>query len=289
MLIFYVDESGHHALKADPQNPDRLAHGSSDYFVLAAVGARDSTRKSLAAEITRVKLKHFGALATDGAWGETEIKGRYIALSKRRFHLISPDTQPLPSGYELFTEQAQILDFENDLRLIFARYRPIIFTICIDKRRLVGANGMDALNSAYAFLYRRVALTLQNVFQGEGGVFVADQQAEHERHFDSGDLLAFVGKMNQKGKRRAEYELILDKPLWIDTNQSSWDREIIQLADIAAYGAMECLTGRTSGGFSSLWGEIYRCLGVDPKTGRPEGEGIVIYPETLQWPELQPI
>jgi len=283
VLIFYVDESGHHSANRDPEDPSKLAPGSSELFVLGAAGIRDTSRKSLAQELVRVKRVHFGDLVDTLDWNATEIKGRHIAVARKRF---TPDAhqQELPAGYAVFSTPERLDDFEDDLRLIFARYRPIVFTIVIDKTRLKVRPGQSALEWAYAFLYRRVALTLQRMFDGEGGVFVADQQAEHENTFNAGRLMDVRDGINQGGKRRAEYERILDKPLWIDTKLSSWDREIIQLADIAAFLASEAIKGGKPPRNAELWAELRRCMAVRADTGEPDGEGLVIFPKPDVWP-----
>lgn len=287
MLIFYVDESGHHTL-APSRVEAAMSMELADLFILTGVGVRDLARKPLATELQRIKQAHFGTVASTADWSATELKGRYLSAANHRFQPAG-DKRELPSGYDVFTKLDQVMALERDLRLVFARFRPVIFTIVIDKGALLRRHPeTSALDSAYSFLYRRVALTLQKTFVGEGGVFVADQQAEHERHFTSGGFAAFRDNLNENANRRAEYELILDKPLWIDTKLSSWDRELIQLADLAAYATMEQVTGRTRGGVDSLWAEIYRCLAVGPKSGEVEREGIVIYPEPNGWPDTRP-
>lgn len=83
--------------------------------------------------------------------------------------------------------------------------------------------------------------------------------------------------------RRAQHELILDKPLWIDTKLSSWDREIIQLADIAAFMTNECMKSGALPRPEPLWRELRRCMAVGTD-GEPEGEGLVIAPMPSSWP-----
>lgn len=70
MLIFYIDECGDHSLLLDRSDPTdtTLKPGVSPYFVLAAVGIRDSSRKPLAEAIFRSRdgisvrlLRHLGA------------------------------------------------------------------------------------------------------------------------------------------------------------------------------------------------------------------------------------
>ena len=51
-----------------------------------------------------------------------------------------------------------------------------------------------------------------------------------------------------------DWRSIMDKPLWIDPKLSSWDREIIQLADIVVFAASRYLaTGAPLVGPQFLW------------------------------------
>jgi len=284
VLIFYVDESGHHSANRDPEDPSKLARGSSEWFILSAVGIRDTTRRSLAEELDRVKRRHF---PESERWTATEIKGRHLAETRKR--LRSPHyVADAADGYSIFTTTEQLSALEDDLRLVISRYRPIVFSIAIDKQRLIEKYpDQSPLDTAYAFLYRRVALTLQRIYQGEGAVFVADQQEQHEKHFNSGKIIEFRDRINRKGKQRAEYELILDKPLWINTELSSWDRELIQLADLAAFLSGECIRTGMPPEPLALWNELRDCMAVDWKTGEPEGEGLMIFPMPAVWPQTR--
>jgi hypothetical protein len=84
MLLFYIDEFGDHSLIRDPHNPRRLKAGVSPWFVLAAVGFRDTSRANLAEALTSLKEKHFGADSSLRPWAESEIKGRHLVRATRR-------------------------------------------------------------------------------------------------------------------------------------------------------------------------------------------------------------
>ena len=282
MLIFYVDESGSHGLKLEPDSTT-LARGNSEWFLLAAVGVHDTARRRLAESLYAIRKKHFPETVDD--WDVAEVKGRRIAQARQRiFSGSGPDET---AAYTSLTTAEALHDLETDLAAIFARFRPTIFIVAIDKQRLIALKqNPTALGSAYAFLYRRVALLLDGIYPGEAGVFVADQQAEHEAFFDTGELIAFRTLMDKRGTRDAYYNAILDKPIWIDTRQSSWDREIIQLADLAAFELHQRVEGKP--GSDILWRDIFPCLAVGETATDPSGEGIVIYPMPASWPSLVP-
>ena len=44
MLLFYIDESGHHRMAPDEHHPDRLARDTTDWFVLSVVLGRPDVR-----------------------------------------------------------------------------------------------------------------------------------------------------------------------------------------------------------------------------------------------------
>jgi hypothetical protein len=191
---------------------------------------------------------------------------------------------PYPSIASLRAYEA----LEQDLAGVFNLYRPLSFTVAIDKRRLLAKDpGGSALGWAYAFLYRRIALKLEQAFPGEGGVLVADRQKEHERYFESGELTGFRDRLAATSRLKAEYQMLLDRPIWIDTELSTWDREIIQLADLVAFATHELVEQRgiLSTTDQALWVAIRNTLSVSVR-GEPDGEGLVIFPmpEPGTWP-----
>ena len=67
---------------------------------------------------------------------------------------------------------------------------------------------------------------------------------------------------------------------------STWDREILQLADIVAYSVTECLvTGRPPQARSHLWAQIRHQLAIQWSTGAIEGGGLAIFPRPRKYPE----
>ncbi len=285
MLLFYIDESGHHRMDADPDDPTRLARDTTDWFVLSAVGIRDTSRRPLAEAIDDIKQTRLGA-ASDRPWKDTEIKGRRLAITQRR-HATGT---PAEDSYPELDDAAELDELEHELRMLFSRFRPLTFSVAIDKRALFEKRpGESALGWAYAFLYRRMALSLERLYPGEGGVLVADQQTEHEKAFRTGDLTRLRDELAETAPwLRADYRLLLDRPLWIDSTLSTWDREIIQLADLVAFTTHEGLSrGFDSAGARSLWPAIRAVLAEDWNKGGPDGEGLVIFPRPARWPETE--
>jgi hypothetical protein len=286
MLLFYIDESGHHRMDADDQHPDRLARDTTEWFVLSAVGIRDTSRRPLAEEIDRIKRTHLGASA-ERAWNETEIKGRRLAITRRALEAGTADDD----AYAEVKDLKRLNALEHELRMLYARFRPRAFTVAIDKRRLFTARpGNSALGWAYAFLYRRVALNLHRLYPGEGGVLVADQQTEHEKAFRTGELTRLRDDLAEAAPwLRADYRLLLDRPLWIDSTLSTWDREIVQLADLVAFTTHEGLArGFASSAAQHLWPAIRPVLSEDWSNGGLDGEGLVIFPKPDVWPDTRP-
>jgi hypothetical protein len=146
------------------------------------------------------------------------------------------------------------------------------------------ARASPPLGWAYAFLYRRIALELERDHPGEGGILVADQQTEHEKAFRDHELTRIRDELARHGRLTADYRLLLDRPLWIDSSLSTWDREIIQLADLVAFTTHEgAERGFASPGTRALWPTIRTVLARD-EHGSLDGEGLVIFPKPEVWP-----
>lgn len=292
MLIFYIDECGDHALLTDPHDPTgtTLKSGVSPYFVLAAVGIRDSSRKPLAEALFEIKAHHLGPVVGTSAWAESEIKGRYLA---RVTHSVSKGHRLMnPEAYRALRTQPQVDAFVRDLGMLFAKYRPLIFTIVVDKQdllrvRQLGRSMEEPLGAAYTYLQQRVALTMERLHAGEGALLVADQQTQHETFFRSGNLNKVRDRMTEPLPMKPNFKLVLDKPLWVDTELSTWDREIIQLADIAAYAATECmLRGTAPVEPCYLWSVIRPNLAAQWTTGHAQAGGFAIYPSRAPYPRI---
>lgn len=280
VFLFYVDECGDSSTERDPNDTRQFKRGVSPYFTLAAVGIRDSARKPVADALFETKARHFGGAAENEAWGDTELKGRLL----RRLHQSLERGKSLdkPSGYSAITQQRVARNLIRDVGLIFDKFRPLVFSVTVDKRRLMdnGPHGVDdPVSAAYALLHERIAFALEKLFTGESAVIIADQQSQHEKKFREGKLNDTRAKLVSHLRSKPDFHLVIDKPLWIDTEHSSWDREIIQLADIVAYSASECAQqGSAPIGEHYLWPQILRSMAVHWRTGSVKQAGFTVFP-----------
>lgn len=286
MLIFYADESGGHSMATRPgSDPAELAKGNSDRFTLAGVGVRDSSRRPIAEALFKIKRKHFGS-RTDGPWGDTEIKGRYLMRAMRGAASGHPLRSPL--GYASLDTPEKVDSLISDIGLLIAKFRPLIFSAVVDKREML-ATGKDLhpIGVAYAYLHQRIALAMEDLFAGDAAIVVADQQTQHESFFRAGGFHEVRSTLTANLPRKPNYDLVLDKPLWVDTDLSSWDREIIQLADIVAYTVDVCVARGVAPTESCyLWERLKPSFATQYRTGNILGGGIAIYPRTARSPKI---
>ncbi|HLU63397.1 MAG TPA: DUF3800 domain-containing protein [Protaetiibacter sp.] len=282
MLLFYIDESGHHRMAPDDEHPDRLARDTSDWFVLSAVGIRDTERRPIAEAIDALKSELLGS-RPGRAWGDTELKGRRLAITRRRVEGAPADPD---ADYTAVADGTHLDEVEARVAGLFDRFRPVVFTVAVDKQRLFTERpGEPALGWAYAFLYRRIALELERDHPEEGGILVADQQTEHEKAFRDRELTRIRDELAAQGRLKADYRLLLDRPLWIDSSLSTWDREIVQLADLVAFTTHEGVDrGFDSPAARRLWPAIRAVLDRDER-GAYDGAGLVIFPKPDPWPD----
>lgn len=278
MLIFYVDETGNSSIATVPDtNPPELAPGTAEYFTLAGVGIRDSSRKPLAEYMLRLKAEHFGA-RPDADWHDTEIKGRYLlhvakALQNRKKHAA-------PAGWSALADADAMDALLRDLALAFLTFRPLILANVIDKQKMV-TRGIrtNPIGIAYSYLQRNIALTLEHQHSGEAAVIVADQQSQHEALFKSGGIHEIREEFSRYLTRVPNYNLVLDKPLWVDTERSIWDREILQLADIVSFLVTKVIhDGEPPAELAKLWEALLPQFALHHKSGKVLGRGIAMYP-----------
>jgi len=287
VLIFYADEYGDHSMLTTPgMTPLELKNGTSEYFVLTGVGVRDTSRKPLAESLFKLKKNHFGGAALAAPWGETEIKGRYLFRAARS--VASGNLLASPVGYLALDSPWKVNALLKDLGLIFSTYRPLVFAVAVDKREMLRTNkDLHPVGVAYAYMHQRIAMAMEDLYAGDASIIVADQQTQHEAFFRTGKMNEIRKLLTNSLPRKPNYGLVLDKPLWVDTELSSWDREIIQLADIVAYSVAECLKrGKAPDEPCYLWKEIERSLHVHWQTGKVLGGGLSIFPRTARAPKI---
>lgn len=233
-MIFYVDEFGDNSMATAPgSSPPVLKSGTSEYFILSAVGVRDTSRKPLAEAIFNVKRKHFQDDVELLSWVDSELKGRYLFRVARS--VASGNVLQKPVAYSRLDTAEKINALIDDCGLLFATFRPVVFSVVVDKALLLGRDPVlrpTPLGAAYTYLQQRVALTMERLHAGEAAILVADQQTQHESFFRTGEMNAVRDRMTKDLPVTPDFNLVLDKPLWIDTELSVWDREILQLPDI---------------------------------------------------------
>jgi hypothetical protein len=208
-----------------PTEPFRAETRDKHLLTLAAVGIRDSSRKPLAESLLRLKREHFGD-GVDGDWGDTEIKGRYLLhMSKYAGNGKQANTTP---GWSAVATPTAVANLVGDIAKIFGMYRPLILTTVVDKRKMLARQRqpLNPIGIVYAYLQRNIALTLEHQHAGEAAVVVADQQGQHESFFRSGGIHGIRAELSAAHLRQPNYNLVLEKPLWVDTDLSIWDRGV---------------------------------------------------------------
>jgi hypothetical protein len=285
VLIFYADENGDHSMLTEPGvSPPRLKRGTSPRFTLASVGIRDTSRRPVAEALFKVKKRHFGD-AIHGPWADTEIKGRYLLRAARG--VVSGKPLKAPAGYARLDTPAKVDALIRDLGLLIAKFRPLIYAAVVDKAGMLETNReLHPIGVAYTYLLQRIAIAVEDLYAGDGAMVVADQQTQHEAFFRTGGLHETREILSAGLYRKPNYDVVLDKPLWVDTDLSSWDREIIQLADIVAYTVnVYVARGEPPHEPGYLWRPIEPCLGINFGTGRIAGGGISMYPRSAALPQ----
>ncbi|MGN8551662.1 UNVERIFIED_CONTAM: hypothetical protein OHV15_03635 [Microbacterium sp. SLM126] len=278
MLIFYVDETGTASLATVPgSDPPELVPGTAAFFTLAAIGIRDSARKPLAEYLLRVKAEHLGA-AAGASWDDTEIKGRYLLHVAKS--LRTGRKHSAPSGYSSIADDAAMDAFLHALGLAMSVFRPLILANVVDKYKMIARGiGTNPIGIAYSYLQRNIALTLEHQLSGESAIIVADQQTQHEALFKSGGIHEIRSQLEKDLTRVPNYNLVLDKPLWLDTDLSMWDREILQLADIASFLVTKVIDdGEPPAELARLWQAMLPQFALHHKSGKVLGRGIAMYP-----------
>jgi Protein of unknown function (DUF3800) len=287
MLIFYIDESGDTGMAPPPPGvPGVLKPGVSHWFVLAAVGISETSRIDLAEDIMYLKDKYFRGWKGRN-WGDSEIKGSYLRAAHRR---LSHGRRPAkPSGYNRLKKD-RLDELCAHLAALFQKFRPVIYTVAVDKVTLMQRpklKGRPPEGIAYVFLQQRLALLVDHVFgDAEGMLMVADEQVSHERLFRTGAMLRLRTELTRPLRVQPRYELILDRPIWIDPNLHPLDREILQLPDLVAHAAYTFVSSwATPSEPFHMWPEISACLAAHWATRRVADGGFAIYPRPKAYPK----
>lgn len=287
MWLFYVDESGSDSMATVTTNGvTSLKPGNSDWFVLSAVGIPDHCRLTLAEQMRVVKDRTFVDWR-DKPWSDSEIKGSFIRHAALK--LAKGEAPMKPAAYKGLTER-QVKTLCSDLGWVLRKYRPIIYAIAIDKRALLAkhANGdiPSAAGIAYTYLQQRLALLAEQILGvTETVAIVADEQTGHEGEFREGKLHAVRKEFSKNLAKKPNFDLLLDKPVWVNAALSETEREIIQLADVVAYAAATtCQTGSVPTEYYCIWDNVASCMALNWRTHKLPNGGFTIYPKPTHYP-----
>lgn len=254
----------------------------SQWFVLSALGIPETSRKDMAEDVTDLKDRYFKNWRT-WPWRDTEIKGRFLFSSHRR---LKQGKRPMKNGYRDLT-LSQIRQICLEIGRIFKKFRPIIYVVAVDKARLARRpNPYPPEGIAYAFLEQRLALLVDEVYgDAEGVLMVADEQQSHEKMFRSGTMLNIRTKVTSGLPLQPNFDLILDRPVWINPDLHPLDREILQLSDVVCYSVSALLeTWAVPSDTAHIWSEIRTCLALHWTSGEIPDGGVAIYPRPSAYP-----
>lgn len=294
MLVFYVDEVGNERL-------DEASLVAHPWFVLGAMGIKETARLSLKAQVCAIKDRFLAGWRGE-EWAETEIKGRYLAQAKRRIEYGKP---PLaPRGYhrlcryrgtgagrrlDVPATEKRLRGFVDAIFNTLHGFRPVFYFIAVDKVALVQQHGSAAWSPiaiAYAYLQMRAALLVEFVFgSDEGGVFIADEQATHESAFRKGEVRKLRDFLLTRVDHPPNMEVILEKPIWLQRGELTADREVGQLVDVALYTV--AAAAQTNQWALNPWlDRLLPYIARHWTTGETWDGGITIFPRPAAWPRL---
>jgi hypothetical protein len=283
MLLFYIDEFGDGEMGFTRSSDGRrvLKLGASEWFILSAVGIKETSRPDLAKSIQHFKDIYFPGWPLL-SWKDTEIKGRHLKQAATR--LSSGRIVLRPDGWRTLTSH-QFVRLVADLERLWRKFRPMVYVVAIDKSRVLNQRSPrpDPVGAAYTFLQQRLALMHGQVFGGtEGVLLIADEQTSHEKFFRQGHLTTLRTRLTAGLPMQPDFNLILDKPVWIDPKLNEYDREILQLPDIVAFASAQAvLHGKVPAEPSLLWRHIAPCLMSHWRNGTPVGGGFFIWPRPV--------
>lgn len=280
MFLFYLDEHGESSMRTDPNDPKKLATDVSPYFTLSAIGIRDSARKPFADALFETKQRHFGSGIEQEKWGDSEIKGRH--LRRTAISVAAGKVNERPSAYATVRTERAVNHLLHDIGLLISKFRPLVFSVVIDKQRLLTTRDPSVhspIGVAYALIHERIALALEKLYVGESAIIIADEQKQHEKYFREGHMHELRDLVSGKLRVHPNFDLILDKPLWLDTALSSWDRELLQIADIVAYTTASIVElGKAPEEPHYLWPQIKNSMAVHWRTGEIKQAGFTVFP-----------
>jgi hypothetical protein len=190
MLLFYIDEFGDSHMERHRKVPGGTWHlkdGSSDWFILSAVGIPENSRLDLANAILNVKTKYFPGHEAE-EWKHSELKGSFLRKAGDR--LASGRSPMTPTAYASLTK-GQYGALCTDLGRLWQRFRPLVYLVAIDKTTLVQREARrryHPVGLSYTFLQQRLSILVERVHGRSAVLLIADEQTAHEKYFRSGSL-----------------------------------------------------------------------------------------------------
>lgn len=224
MLLFYLDEYGNGSLSASSIK-------EYPYFVMGSMCIGDSQRWSLFRHVVELKEQFFPGWEQQ----DSEIKGQYLARATR---LLEKGHAPtFPTAYSQLTHHS-VQELVDGLFQILHRFTPVFHFVGVDKQQTLSMqNGSGSpIGAAYVVLQLQAARLVEEVHgMGECGIFIADEQNQHERLFRKGEVQSLRDYVLSIAGRPPDMRGLLDKPLWVNKGELEVDREILQLIDFAVY------------------------------------------------------
>jgi hypothetical protein len=269
MLLFYIDEVGNEKL-------DDASLEAHPWFVLGSMCIKDTSRLSLKEHLYRIKDRFFAGWQ-GLAWGDSEIKGRYLAAAAGR---ANRGRSPLePRCYRALTS-TKVRALVTTLFSTIDRFRPTFYFVAINKAELLRrwpATAFSPVGIGYAFVQMRAALLVELVYgSDEGAMFIADQQTAHEKLFRLGEIQRIREQLASHVERPANMQLVIDKPTWVNKGELEVERENCQLLDVALYVVARAAA---TGSWRDPWlGRIAPHLARHWTKGTVWDAGIGIYP-----------
>ena len=280
MQLFYLDEQGDKGLSSD-------ALRVHPYFTMGALKIQDTQRLSLYRSIQALKDRFFPGWRSDD-WEASEIKGSYLAQAVRRSNRGLP---PLPPrGYATLTE-GRLGRLIDELFNLIHRFNPLFYFVAVDKQRMLqryDPSEHSPVGLAYVHLQIRAALLIAEVYgHNEGGLFLADEQYQHEALFRKGAMASVRQSVQSHFPRPANFELVLDKPLWMNKGELPVDREICQLSDFGLYVVGNAITEGRWDDANQWLKRLSPYIARHWKTGKLWDGGVTIVPRPQRYPSFR--
>ena len=276
MLLFYLDEYGNSSL-----SPASIRE--YPYLLMGTMCIRDSQRWSLFNHVAEAKSEFFPNWE-HSPWQDSELKGKHLAGAIRRLEKnLSPQT---PKAYQQIS-YGRMQELIDRIFQIFRRFTPVFYFVGVDKQRLQDdlRKPTSPIAAAYVILQLQAARLVEGVYNmGEGGMFIADEQNQHERLFRKGEVHALRDYVVGIAGHPPDMRGILDKPLWVNKGELEVDREILQLIDIAVYSVGNALV---SGDWNQKWFQnLVPYIASNWNGDEVWDGGIIIFPPPASYPVL---